>query len=258
MGTGRLFIRVGVAAVLATGATLGAAGVGNASQLHQQLPTAQDGYSQVSFYQTINQAPQKRQFFFANEFYYQDSSPPTTSNGAYFGFQPTDPAPDGSREMAVAFSSFRSDATVANPTLCHKGADAGAGVTCGSVIPFTLGHRYELSVTKSGKRFSGTVTDTVTGNHYEAGAYDISSPTVTGVSAAIEAFSENYHDHVKNHCNSTDFPYYEVIYGKPTAAQGAVTGTTGPISIFGGEADCPDAAFGTVTDAGSVLKIGYK
>jgi hypothetical protein len=275
-GTYRLVAQVSAIAILAAEVSLRTAGVASATGgADMSLPNKPDGYSEVHFYLTINQTPDKRQFFFSNQFYYQDTAPAaglaskdlpkdlpkgSAANGVtvgYFGLQPRESGPQGFRLMNVAFSSFRSDATPAAARICRKGADLGDGVTCSTIMPFTPGHRYELSISKSGKRFTGTVTDTVTGIPVAAGAYDIASPTVIGINQGFQPFTENYTDYTTGHCNPTGFPYYEVIYGKPEGLPGPVTGTVGAFK-FDNSDGCPDAESSEVTDAGSVVKLGYK
>ena len=130
----------------------------------------------ISFYIKIDEAPDRDQYFFANQFFFSGGS------GGYIGLQPTDiQGPNGESLLLVLFSCFVEGAPF-EPVfrnLCHSGADGdSAGVTCNKLLmPFHRGDVYELTIRANFGELTGIVKNMRTSEANLIGQWNVPHET---------------------------------------------------------------------------------
>ncbi|MEO3765631.1 hypothetical protein [Streptomyces sp. B5E4] len=177
--------------------------------------TPPEGLTDITFPITVNPATaHKTGIYFAQQYSF--------ANGmGYTGLQPREN--DGSTErLSARFSTFTAGATTADP-LCHEGADGGPGVTCATDFDAVYGHRYDLTVEKTGAdTWTGTATDTVTGNTDHLGSW-----TLPSGSGNIQSSQGGFVEYYAGIPSCAEMPRSDVLFGGPTSTDaGGLSGTS--------------------------------
>lgn len=161
----------------------------------------------------------------------------------YTGLQPRADA-DGKERLHGVFSSFISGTTSTDAN-CSDGADGGDGVSCAVDFDAAYGHTYDVTVTHdSGTTWSGSVTDTTTGQSTHIGTYVL--PGGTGnLQPSQSGFVEYY-----NVTSCDELQRYDVTVGGPSS--GNLTGTTTYVKEYG---NCLGQGGTEVTPVGSGVRI---
>ncbi|KAM3473005.1 hypothetical protein MY5147_004989 [Beauveria neobassiana] len=157
--------------------------------LYWLFPDAVSGnnlLNDVTFPFDLSRAPQKRGFYFAQQFYFDFSY-----DCAYTGLQPRPNNASGSVIRAV-FSSFI-DGTTTNSPLCYNGADGGPGVSCAVEFNGDYSHKYDCvaETTDGGNTWRGTVVNTDTGAWHHIGEWTLPKKAA-GIKPRGTGFTEYY------------------------------------------------------------------
>jgi hypothetical protein len=162
----------------------------------------------------------------ASGFYYaQQVAFNGVSNVGYTGLQPR--ADSGSNSVVHAvFSSFAAGTTTSDEN-CSDGADGGAGVSCSVDVDSAYADTCDLLVENtSGRTWSVTLVDTVSGTRTHIGSWTLTSGA-SGIKGSQVGFVEYYPWNSGTHmCDQ--LPYTQVRFGVPTTTtSGAGAGSLG-------------------------------
>lgn len=139
----------------------------------------------------------------------------------YTGLQPR--ANNGSNErLHGVFSTFTAGASSSDPN-CHDGADGGPGVSCAADFDAVYGHRYDITVSRTGSdTWTGTATDRVTGRSTHLGTY-----TLPSGSGNLKGSQSGFVEYYAGIPSCSTMPRADVVFGGPTSTDaGGLSGTT--------------------------------
>ncbi|WP_181791190.1 hypothetical protein [Streptomyces phytophilus] len=214
----RLAVALAAAALaLATPqAAAGAADVGGGNVLVSwSIPgTPAAGLTDLTFPITVNPATAHQAgIYFAQQYSFADGM-------GYTGLQPR-PDSGGSERLSARFSTFTAGATTSDP-LCHEGADGGPGVTCAVDFDAVYGHRYDITVEKTGTTtWSGTARNTVTGTSAHLGSW-----TLPAGSGNLQGSQLGFVEYYLGIPSCAGMPRSDAVFGGPTTtAAGGLAGT---------------------------------
>ncbi|GGU47070.1 hypothetical protein GCM10010211_08530 [Streptomyces albospinus] len=190
-------------------------GGGNVSVGWSIPHTPASGLTNITFPLTVNRATaHEAGVYFAQQYSF--------AHGAgYTGLQPR--SNSGGRErLHGVFSTFTAGASTTDAN-CHLGADNGPGVSCGVDFDGVYGHRYAITVTRTGTdTWTGKATDTVTGASTHIGTY--SQPAGSGNIQGSQGGFVEYYAGVPS-CST--MPRADAVFGGPTTTDaGGLSGGT--------------------------------
>ncbi|KAK0374679.1 hypothetical protein CLIM01_07972 [Colletotrichum limetticola] len=215
-----------------------------------EAPSA--GLSQITFPMSMEGAPRKSGFYFAQQFGFHG-----VNDIGYTGLQPR---PDNQRRQVVhaVFSSFQKGTTTKHKN-CSPGADGGPGVSCALDIFGDYSHVYNLAVWNTGgTTWRGTLHDTVTGKSHVIGEWTLPSSAgkiLNGESGFVEYY--NWNDGKPSHVCSK-LPFTQVFFGNPTSKTQGASG--GNITRVYEEGECVGKLNlkATQTGRGYRIQAGFK
>lgn len=117
-----------------------------------QFPAIKDGRTKYVFPISIRSAPDRRSYYFAQQFQF------VSGHIGYIGVRPW----MGKNQMLLAFSIFGKGTKNINKTLCRYGADGGKGVSCSKLMSYIPDKKYYLTVQKvkkSSTHWQGYISD---------------------------------------------------------------------------------------------------
>ncbi|MGH8158102.1 MAG: hypothetical protein ACREPQ_08280 [Rhodanobacter sp.] len=208
----------------ATGSSTNCAigGIVSESWAFQNAPAK--GLTSITFPFTVFSAPNASGYFFAQQFSFVNNNN-DSSQGAYIGIQPGADGQDN-----VHFSFFGTGSKAINRQNCTTGADGGIGTTCQTLVPFVIGHQYNLTVYQDAdnkKIWRGEVVDytacEVATNFNFSNAYAICAPTEIGawdigyktaLASSNGGFVEYFPSSVPQGCSG--LPYADIEFMAPT------------------------------------------
>ncbi|MGY1439838.1 hypothetical protein DQ392_16390 [Streptomyces reniochalinae] len=177
--------------------------------------TPSSGMTNITFPVTVNPATaHKEGIYFAQQYSFADGM-------GYTGLQPRENSGSNER-LSARFSTFTQGATTSDP-LCHEGADGGPGVTCAVDFDAVYGHRYDIKVERTGTdTWSGTATDTVTGEATHLGTY-----TLPAGSGDLQGSQGGFVEYYLGVPSCAEMPRSDVVFGGPTSTDaGGLSGTS--------------------------------
>ncbi|MGX9229833.1 hypothetical protein ACWV95_33610 [Streptomyces albus] len=201
--------------VAATPSAVADVGCGNVSVSWSIADAPSSGMTDITFPITVNpETAHKAGIYFAQQYDFADGM-------GYTGLHPREN--QGSRErLSARFSTFTQGATTTDP-LCHQGADGGPGVTCAVDFDGVYGHRYDITVRKTGTdTWTGTATDTVTGKATHLGTY-----TLPAGSGNLQGSQGGFVEYYLGIPSCAQMPRSDVVFGGPTSTDaGGLRGTS--------------------------------
>ncbi|AZM48743.1 hypothetical protein DMB38_25820 [Streptomyces sp. WAC 06738] len=177
--------------------------------------TPEEGLTDLTFPITVNPTTAHQSgIYFAQQYSFADGM-------GYTGLQPRANS-GGSERLSARFSTFTAGATTSDP-LCHEGADGGPGVTCAVDFDAVYGHRYDITVERTGTdTWSGTATDTVTGASTRLGSW-----TLPVGSGNLQGSQVGFVEYYAGIPSCAEMPRSDGVFGGPTTtAAGGLSGTT--------------------------------
>jgi hypothetical protein len=210
-GLGRLAIGALVACAVMVPASAGAdEGVtpGGLVTVQNYLEGAPEQASEITLPMTLQQAPGKKGYYWAQQFYFQNKSL------GYTGIKPEGVNPDGTSVNSFAFSSFDPEATTNDPN-CKPGADGGGGVSCNARSNLVPNRAYELHAKITGsdgqrQQVEGTAVDTASGEQQHLGSWSL--PAAAG---PIGRVTIGFMEHYLPLPNCEALPHASVLMGIP-------------------------------------------
>lgn len=204
-----------------------------------------NGFDEISFPIKIDEAPERRTFYYAMQYRF------VGGDGAYTGLQARDPG------KALAIFSVWGKGTKPVASNCKGGADGEKGMSCSKMIDFDFGSKYEITVKRDKKDpqiWRGTIRNvTKKGPSSEIGAWKLPN-SYKGIEVRSGGFVE-YFPQISS-CN--DIPYTRGFFGLPTARSGNVSATA-TISRPKTYGKCASVSFSTdQTNDGWHVKVGNK
>ncbi|MFJ7962465.1 DUF3472 domain-containing protein [Streptomyces sp. NPDC096324] len=205
-------------ALLLSAAQASAAAVsgGNVS-ITWQIPNAPaSGLTDITFPMTVAPATAHRDgIYFAQQYSFQRNV------AGYTGLQPR-PSIGGKERLHGVFSVFGPGASTRDPN-CYGGADGGAGVSCAADFDGVYGHRYDLTVARTGTdTWTGTATDTVTNQSVHIGTY-----TVPQGSGNLQGWQGGFVEYYLGVPSCSAIPRSDAVFGAPTSTNaGGLRGTS--------------------------------
>jgi hypothetical protein len=233
---------IGFAAQTATHQKWGPTGIVSVPYYFKNAP--EDGFDSMTFTVRISEAPQRRSFYYAQQFKL------VNGNGGYIGIQPRE-----NQQGLAIFSLFGEHTMPASPH-CKKGADGGHGVSCSAPIPLDYKQDYYLTVARDNNDpaiWRGTVKNVATGKKTEIGAWKPAA-SAKGIKANGGGFVE-YFPQIED-CSA--IPYTKGFFGNPSARAPnghQFSGTIGHLTTYG---KCKRIPFSTIHNkTGSTVELGF-
>ncbi|KAJ5212096.1 uncharacterized protein N7498_003742 [Penicillium cinerascens] len=175
------------------------------------VPSA--GLKEITFPISMPHAPHVAGYYFAQQFGFVGQK-----DIGYTGLQPR-PNSGSSSVVHAVFSSFV-EGTTSSDDNCSNGADGGAGVSCSVDVDTTYAHGYLLEIKNTGgTTWTGTLVDSVTGQHHHIGSYTLPSGS-QGIKDSQMGFVEYYPWNSQPSHSCSSLPKTEVKFGVPTTSSG--------------------------------------
>ncbi|MEU6840492.1 hypothetical protein ABZ930_01290 [Streptomyces sp. NPDC046716] len=180
-------------------------GGGNVSVGWSIPGTPSSGLSNITFPLTVEKATAHQSgLYFAQQFNFGNAM-------GYTGLQPRENE-GGHERLSARFSTFTGGSTTTDPN-CHEGADGGPGVTCAVDFDAVYGHRYDLTVARSGTdTWTGTARDTVTGTRTHLGTW-----TLPAGSGDLQGSQGGFVEYYLAVPSCATMPRTDVVFGGPTS-----------------------------------------